>query len=642
MITNSTCDSINPVDKWTRNLRIIDSQNMINYESDESPTGLIQSSHISTIRDEHENIQPTHISLYKAQNCCIDSDANTSINPSSDLNNNVNMNMKQKAANGTSHAETRKKYIIEYPFKLINYPIDRLSSFGCFCKLSFLFILNICLFLPLVFLLVTIILPFKLALRALFKLFHFCHLTDSSHLSPNLLPQFLNPTELFWLFNSNLNKQTNTLHGNKSIGACLFFIEGYLAKNTIRDLIQNRIIQANSRSSLGEFNRFSQRVLQVLGFGYVWVKTTEFNLDEHIIEIENTNNLKNDLELQKYISNLIRNQTFSLNKPLWTLYYIKSYGQSLNDKTTVLVFLYHQSFASGVGLIRLFLKGLVDNRNAIDLKPRFGYFNFTFSLLKQCLFAWSKIFYYLLLKLRDNNPLHFKYTKSDRYKNLNFKSNTQQPGEHILTWSEPFSLVLINRLKLVTRSKMNDLLISIVAGVLRNYLQLKGINNPADMHMLMPVDLSSNKFPFKLKNRSTLVSMRMPVNTEGCIPRLWTTKTLSTNLKQSNNYLFFYFLINLFFYFLPNRAAFSLIKHILNKSTYTASTLGAGDASLSTLSLCNRNVRSLIYFNPAICNLSLSFSIVTYGDEIRLGLQADSNVITNPELITTEFIKQVY
>jgi hypothetical protein len=200
---------------------------------------------------------------------------------------------------------------------------------------------------------------------------------------------------------------------------------------------------------------------------------------------------------------------------------------------------------------------------------------------------------------------------------------------------------MIHRLKLITRCKLNEFLISIVAGVLRNYLQLKGINNPRDINCIMPVDLSSNKFPFKLKQKSTFGSYQMPVNSEGIIPRLWNTRNSIGYLKSSSNYLLVYFYKYFLFNLLPNSVAFGLMRNFINKNTVVASTLGAGDSSLANATICNRNVKHVIYFYPPICDIAISFSIVTYGEEVRLSLIADSSVITHPKLITQEFIRQV-
>ncbi|RNA42374.1 Diacylglycerol O-acyltransferase Rv1760-like protein [Brachionus plicatilis] len=534
-----------------------------------------------------------------------------------------------------------KNYLIEYPFRRIPRKTDQINALFSFFELVSLFALNIVLVFPLVTILFfTMFIPFTIFRSLLFKCLHCSHLVASSQYSMHETPDFLSPIELFWYLNSEFRKETNSLRGPKSIGAGVFFIEGYLSKSTVRDLINNKIIQASLRSPYHEFSRFSERILKVFGFGYVWVRTPQFNLDEHIIEIDNAQaNLKTDKDLQAYISDLLVKQNFSLNKPLWNLYYLKSFGQNLSDKTSVMIFLYHESFSSGVSLMRLFLKGLVDNRNAFDLKPRYAYFSLNISIIKQFLFSWIKMVHMVLLGKRDQNPLTHRYCKSERFKMLKLKPVSF--GNQTVTWSEPFSLIMLNRIKLVTRSKMNDLLTATLAGVLRNYLKKKGINNPFDMKMVMPVDLTSNKYPFKIKNNSTMVCIRMPVNTEGSIPRLWMTKIKTSKLKNCNDFLFFHFFVNSLFYLLPNRVAFWLVERVLNRSTFQGSTLGAGDSTLSTLSICNRNLKGLIYFNPVISNIKISFAIVTYGDEVRLSLQADTGIISNPDLITSEFIKQL-
>lgn len=187
--------------------------------------------------------------------------------------------------------------------------------------------------------------------------------------SPDLIPEFLSPIELFWLYNSNLlNKNNNNDDNNndskkkkgikhtdpsKSVGACLFFIEGYLAKNTIRDLILNRIVEFSARTGQCVFDRFTQRLYNIFAYGYVWLNCTNFNIDEHVIEIEEKEELKTEADLQGYISKLLSTNEFSIEKPLWKIYYKKNFT---SERTTVVIFLFHMCFADGLSLIRIFLK----------------------------------------------------------------------------------------------------------------------------------------------------------------------------------------------------------------------------------------------------------------------------------------------
>ena len=157
----------------------------------------------------------------------------------------------------------------------------------------------------------------------------------------------------------------------------------------------------------------------------------------------------------------------------------------------------------------------------------------------------------------------------------------------------------------------------------------------------MPINLTSNKYPFKLGNNATLGSIKLPTNIEGCIPRLWETKTSSNKLKNSGDYMFLSFFVYMVFKMFPNRLAAYLAKKFVNNNTLIAATLGAGDASLSTVTLCNKNVKDIIFFYPTVCNVGISFSIITYGDEIRMALTIDSDIIEKPEFILEEFINQV-
>jgi hypothetical protein len=545
------------------------------------------------------------------------------------------------------------KYQIEYPFKTIKHKTNNISI-AHILKLAILFLVNFILMLPILVYL-ALIYPLNELFKHMFKLFHLCHLTKSSMLSPNRVPEFLRPMELFWLYNSSLTRtnqpqqQQQQQNNDKNICSCIVFVEGQLNKKNVKDLIQNRIISSNNRTGQRFLVRFTQRLYRLFAYYYVWLDCDEttFNLDDHVIEVDNLLEINTHEQLQNYVAQLISTHEFNLNKPLWNIYYKKTFGNNGAEQTTVLIFLFHMCFADGVSLVRLFFKTMVDNRNAIDIKSRFAYNRYNIDMIRQFFFSFNKIFYYLFCKKRDNNPLN-RLTKNN-FKNLsvaNGTAPTTTPNEitsklQVLRWSEPFSLVLINRLKLVTRSKLNDFFISIVAGIIREYLQKHGINNPKNVHCLMPVNLKSNRIPFDLSNQTVLSSIKLPTNTEGTIPRLWSTKLTSSKLKYSSDYLFLYFFVCIVFNALPHWLAVRLIRYLVNKNTLIASTLGAGDNTLSTVSLCNKNVRNILFVYPTLCKLSISFSIITYGDEVRLTLLADSDIIKHPEQITQEFNKQV-
>lgn len=81
---------------------------------------------------------------------------------------------------------------------------------------------------------------------------------------------------------------------------------------------------------------------------------------------------------------------------------------------------------------------------------------------------------------------------------------------------------------------------------------------------------------------------------------------------------------------------------IYNSASLWATSLAAGNTTaLATMSICNRDVRSLVCLSPSIGTASLSFCVTSYGDEIRLTVVADPNVIPNPQFFTACFLQQV-
>lgn len=81
---------------------------------------------------------------------------------------------------------------------------------------------------------------------------------------------------------------------------------------------------------------------------------------------------------------------------------------------------------------------------------------------------------------------------------------------------------------------------------------------------------------------------------------------------------------------------------IYNHATIWLTSLAAGTStSLATMSICNRDVRSLICLNPSLGRSAINFCATSYADEIRLAVTVDPNVIPDPQFFTECFNHQV-
>lgn len=64
---------------------------------------------------------------------------------------------------------------------------------------------------------------------------------------------------------------------------------------------------------------------------------------------------------------------------------------------------------------------------------------------------------------------------------VEFELIHRSAGERSIAWSRDFSMEHVMRIKRVTRSTLNDVLLTAISGALRSYMQKQGISNPPDI-----------------------------------------------------------------------------------------------------------------------------------------------------------------
>jgi hypothetical protein len=84
------------------------------------------------------------------------------------------------------------------------------------------------------------------------------------------------------------------------------------------------------------------------------------------------------------------------------------------------------------------------------------------------------------------------------------------------------------------------------------------------------------------------------------------------------------------------------MSRVYNDASLWLTTIAAGSSTaLATMSICNRDVRSLICLNPSLGTHSINFCVTSYADEIRLAVIVDPNLIPDPQFFTECFNQQV-
>ena len=237
-------------------------------------------------------------------------------------------------------------------------------------------------------------------------------------------------------------------------------------ENSLKKVLINRLISSNSRrgSNVGQklFPRFSQIIISHFS-GLMWIDHVDFSIDDHVREIPR--HIQSDEDLQSYVSTLISSALPS-TRPLWQLHFKNRSSSRPND--SILVFLYHPVLSDGISLLRILLRHIVDNRTTqLDIKPRFAgrHGEQIFNYIRSYLFG-----HLLLLK-----KVFWNSSRENFLRDLRKSRTTEQStGERIVIWSSPFSLSQANRMKLVTRTRMNDLLSTVILSSVKLYLEKSG------------------------------------------------------------------------------------------------------------------------------------------------------------------------
>ncbi|CAF1287392.1 unnamed protein product [Rotaria sordida] len=537
---------------------------------------------------------------------------------------------------------TNSSYMQNIPIKRVKHPTDQ-SSIVIFLKRLSKFCFGLFISIPCV-ILITLILPICWLTRIFirFTCRYHCTVTPCTC-------SYLSPSDLFWLYNSNIsinrnkNEETTKLNSQTigPMGAAIFFLEGSVNENSLKKILINRLVTNSFRrgSNIGRklFPRFSQLIFPHFS-GTMWIDYSAFSIDEHVREIPR--NIQTDEDLQAYVSALISTE-LTLTRPLWQLHYKNR--SSLRPNDSILLFLYHPVLSDGVSLMRILLKHIVDNRTTqLDLKPRFaGRQNeHIFDYIKSYLFGHMLLFSKLIFNsYRDN------FLKRIIYKNTNITtinphlSNQQQ---RLVIWSTPFSLTQANRMKLVTRTRMNDLLSTLVISCVRLYMDKHGLSNSSNINCVMPCDLRSNTPHIVMGNRIAHLSLELPMNIEGNIPLLWSFNGNTKRVKQNGDYATMYLFTHITYLLFPACIANKIMARIYNNASLWLTTLAAGSSTtLATMSICNRDVRNVICLNPSISTHSINFCVTSYADEVRLAVVVDPNIIPDPQFFTICFNQQL-
>ncbi|XP_046394711.1 uncharacterized protein LOC124162275 isoform X2 [Ischnura elegans] len=381
-----------------------------------------------------------------------------------------------------------------------------------------------------------------------------------------------------------------------------------------------------------------------------WLPDPRFQIERHVFPAalrpsrrkrsrqspDQTTERVTERQLQRYVARLLA-VGLPASKPPWELRVVKGYGKHLD---TVAVVRVHQSLADGMSLVRLLCHALADSRVLhVPQQPHFGGQSFSLNAVRACLAGPLTLLLWLLLLVAggvkgggggwwsDCNPLTHR---------------TSWTGRITLSWSATIALPKITRVKHVTRSTVNDVLMAALAGAVRGLLQGCGIRQPPNLRVVLPVDLrsdiSSPKPTSRMGCKVAPVVVALPVAIEGAVPRLWAMRKSLEALKSSPEPVVVYGATAALMALLPQKWA---CKVIGTPSATASLQFSALPGPPSTLLVGGYPLKGVFPILPAPEGLGLSVSAFTYADQVYVTVAADSGLASAAKALLTHLQSQI-
>ncbi|XP_069678305.1 uncharacterized protein [Periplaneta americana] len=383
------------------------------------------------------------------------------------------------------------------------------------------------------------------------------------------------------------------------IHAVLIFEAGAgLDVTQLRHLLLTRVIPL--------YPRLTRRPVPLpLSAGHCWLPDSQFCIDRHVFAGPPL--LTTEKQLQDYVGHLL-GEGLPNDKPPWELHVLQSVGR---HQDTVAVLRVHQSVADGMALVRVLCHSLADCQVLhVPQRPHFGALAFTLNIFRACLVGPLTLLFWLLLTTEDCNVL------------------TQRKGwtgQVSVTWSAAITLPKVTRIKQVTRSTVNCVLLSALAGAARRLLQGCGVKQPPDMKIVLPVDLradvTSPRLSSRLGSKMAPVVVGLPVGVEGAVPRLWAMRRNLDSLRTSSDPVVVYVATAALMATVPGKVARKVLSSLTGKATLQFSSLpGPG----STLLVGGHPLKGVYPLLPAQNSLGIAVSVFTYADQAYVAIISDS------------------
>ncbi len=383
-------------------------------------------------------------------------------------------------------------------------------------------------------------------------------------------------------------------------------------------------LHAVLRDRLLRHDRFRQMVVESpLGFGRPqWVEDPGFSLERHLSRIR-LHDGGGKAELQR-VAGLEMSRPLHPDRPLWRMVYVDGF-----EGGSALVIRIHHCIADGLALVRVLMTlgdptdGACGERASPAVLDPATYASPSVTMTAGEA-AERDFVRALALGTRAAGSL-------GRLVGLRPDPRTALRGplcrEKRAAWSRPMSLRRLRAASRAAGATLNDVVVAAVAGGLGRFLAEKGEQLTREVRAVVPVNLRRNGDEEALGNRFGLIFAPLPLGIPNPLERLGAVHATLSRLKRSPQPMVIYGLLELLGR--TPRAALDLAVWLLGSKGSLVLTNVPGPRR--RIRICDRELLSVVGWVPQSGRLGLGVSILSYADEIRLGVATDAAILPCPD-----------
>ncbi|ETR72643.1 MAG: acyltransferase wes family protein [Candidatus Magnetoglobus multicellularis str. Araruama] len=438
---------------------------------------------------------------------------------------------------------------------------------------------------------------------------------------------------------------------NLSVFSGLIELSAPIDIRSFRALIEKRLMQLTP---------FYQKIIQEntqQKKNFFWVDDQQFDIRTHV-EMVRLKNENDPTELQQLMSNIL-SVPMDMNKPLWQFILVKKYQGGC-----AIIARIHQCLMDRVDLINVLwaLSDSVSDTNhntkpKDNSPPKWPFLSQAIQKIHSCVnVSISTAQSVLLTCLKPvTNPFLIietirvaMGTTTDRIGEigriilLNSDSDsllkTELGAKKQYIWSRPFALKEIETLAKATNATLNIIFISTLAGAIKQYLKYR--RSPIDyreIRAITPVDMRISPGGYSGNVRFGLIPFDLPVHIADPLQRIAEVKRRIQNLDNLPDAVSAFASLMRIGMSAETFVEKMAIPFSKKSSLLMTNTQGPGN----TMYIHSIPVTNIMYWLPRIGFIGSGTTILSYNQNIRLGLVCDSKQIPDPKPFIDAFENQM-